>query len=285
MLYPFTQIKDGAIGKRAPLIVLNLACKYITADIQKWIEERGIPLSSEMPLLFSYPDVLLPCLPKDVNKERFFNNLTDLLYCYWSVLQGMRFMGEKGMPMRAFKRSWNLDAFAEQMSIQQGIPKEEVLKNVSVGLEPDIMLVKWYADSTIAKLRALWDKMLPWVAEVYFGIKPSGTTKWGSRTRGRVGDFYKQIVDQTPQSDPLKPLLEALGQMFIDISSLKELRDNDLHRVSTRVIEVFGKPGSDMDMLTLWMIIDEEVKRATEGLVACFGVILARDEAINSEGA
>ncbi|MCL5961540.1 MAG: hypothetical protein M1358_19880 [Chloroflexi bacterium] len=213
-----------------------------------------------------------------MNKERFFNNLVDILYCYWSVQRGMAFLLESGLANEAAGRRFRHDSFIDLIAASEGTSPEEVREHSERGLNPQMMDAKWYADATIAKARALWDKSLMWLSRDYYCAKLY-KDNWGDRDGGRIGELLSKVASRLSYGLE-RTLLGVFISMCCDIEDLRRFRDNDLHKVSPRITEALGREDKDMDMLSLLNMLDHEIGKCSEGLIACFAVVLAGGEKI-----
>jgi hypothetical protein len=75
---------------------------------------------------------------------------------------------------------------------------------------------------------------------------------------------------------PEKDFLAAFLEMCGELRELREYRDNDLHQTSPRIAEAQGRHDREINMQSVWELMQRELLRGTEALVACFGCIVAR---------
>ncbi len=161
-----------------------------------------------------------------------------------------------------------MERIAEHIETTFGTPRNQT-KSEDRGLSLGLMDAKWYADATITKIRALWDKSLTWLSRDFYGIELGGRS-WGERTM----KLKQKIADNTDSSIE-RSLLEAYISMCGELDDLRDYRDNDLHKISPRIKEALGRPDRDYDMLELLKFLDRETIRCLEGLMLCFAVVLA----------
>jgi hypothetical protein len=200
------------------LVDIQFRYRYLTDQALAAIEENGIPARSATAIKFSYPDVLLPCVPDNVNKDAFFEHLIDVLYCYWSIIKGFAFLHYGGLITQAERSRLNMFNFATFIERTEGVPRDQVLRDTDQGLDVRLMDAKWFADATMAKMRAFWDKIVPWLGNDYFGAKIKAD-KWGDRSKGKVGELAKNALDKLPEG-PQKALLGAFVAMCCELGEL-----------------------------------------------------------------
>lgn len=246
---------------------------FLKPEELELLEALGIPARSLAPFKFPWSDVILPGLPERVNKERFFNNLVDLMLCYWSALRGIAFLHEHGLVEEAQRSRIASDLFEQYMQEQHGISRDEVAARVTQSLSVPLMDAKWFADATIARIRALWDKALMWLGEEFYCEKIEGNN-WGDLDTGRIGQLVTKIIRKLPEGKE-RQLLTEFAHACSEIKEVRSHRDKDLHEISPRVREVLGRSDRDKDMLGLWEVLDVATAACSEGLMLCFATILA----------
>ena len=60
-----------------------------------------------------------------------------------------------------------------------------------------------------------------------------------------------------------------------EIEELRAHRNNDLHQTSPRIAEALGREDREINMLSVWNLMQRELLRCTEALLTCFGCNLA----------
>ncbi|HAF24501.1 MAG TPA: hypothetical protein DCK93_16625 [Blastocatellia bacterium] len=258
----------------SPVIRFEFQYRHLSEVALEAIEHAGIPVGTETPLKFSFPDVLGPLLPQSTNRNRFFSELVNVLNCYWGVLKGFAILSDDGYIAEAEYKRAQLDSFVNFMERTHGIPREKVLKSTGLGLETRMLNAKWFADATMVKMRSVWDKMLRWLSYGYYGVELT-SDKWGSIDKGKVGQFNRQVVAQI-NDGPERELASRFVRMACELNELREYRDNDLHYTSPRILEALGRPGEDEDMFSLFLSLCRELVRVAEAMVVCFACMLAR---------
>ncbi|MCL4534969.1 MAG: hypothetical protein M1370_07385 [Bacteroidetes bacterium] len=261
----------GPPDARPPGVVipLELRSRHLNNDVLSALELCGIPARREAPFLFSYPDVLLPCLPERVNRAKFFSHLTDIMYCYWAVHTGVLFLCLSNVPQKAAESRATQDQLVGLIMQKYGTAREDVERDIGARINTDLMMAKWFVDATVVKIRALWDKMLVWLGQDYFGLR-FRSEKWGKKIGQLVADVAGPMEDGAE-----KQLLDTFVALCCELDILKEYRDNDLHNVSPRLAEVLGRSGKHKDALELWDMVLLETGRCMEALTTCFAIILA----------
>lgn len=259
-----------------PLLTIGFRHRYLTEAGVKYLESTGIPAGSQTPLKFSYPDVLLPHVTESVNKERLFNNLVDLLYGYWSVSRGFKFIVDNKFIEAAEAEEERSEEFIRFISESHGLTREEVLLDLDRGLNPHLLIAKWFADVTIAKLRSMWDKSITWIGRDYYGVTISAKSL-GDLSSGRIGQLRAGALDRLSEGFE-RQFLTAFIAMCCEISELRTYRDNDLHQISPRVPGALGREDADVELAEVFRMMLRELIRITEALLAMFGAIVAQGD-------
>ena len=185
------------------------------------------------------------------------------------MLKGFQFFKEGG-----FDNAARLTAAAVEFTLgsimrEQNLEVEQALSRVDAGLNPQVMLGKWYADASIVKLRAIWDKALNLIGNDYFGTNVAGR-KWETRV-GKLSTFHDQ-VDNAVQRD----MLGAFLSLCQELGELRQYRDSDVHQISPRVPGGLGRIDRGRDLVGVWDLMQVELGRVTEALLACFGCVVTR---------
>jgi hypothetical protein len=175
-----------------------------------------------------------------------------------------------GYPEAARESAQRQRAMLDVVARQQGVSRLRAREMVQASMDTNLMRGKWYADNVLVRERALWDKMLKLLGRDFYGVELR-QKEWPDRVNRLSRDAFEPMV-AGPEKDFLKAFLEMCGEL----SDLREYRDNDLHQTSPRIAEALGRADREINMQSVWDLMQRELLRCTEALLACFGCILAK---------
>lgn len=234
---------------------------YADKDMLCILAESGLPVLSPTPFMFDYVQVLGPCLPSHAKPDRFFNAVLDMMLREWSLWFGRKaFMDTFGGVA-----SWQetADEILKRKAREDGV---EILRGRSMALW--VPAAKWFVDSTIFRLRAIWDVMLVFMSEHVLGFQLHSKTL--EKKRAELG--------RKASSKSLTKVQRCLVDIFLnmtgDIDWLKDYRDAELHRIGRRFLGALEHEKTSEYVWDAWTRAIEEHNRAREGLVVVLGTVV-----------
>lgn len=244
--------------------------KLTTEDLD-FLEARSLHPREAIPLSFEYV-LLEPHLPTSVDKERFFSNLSDILYNEWAINQGRRYFVGFGFEERT-------QQFAEHRKLLiAGL--EQLGENISDYMYTDhahvdywLMRAKWFTDDSVFRIRAQWDKLLRFLATNYFGVQLNRM-----KLRARINEFTRKTkgkIHSEEQERFVNLLMESLSELLPDTHPLKQYRDAELHLTGKRAIGAFEHEETKETVYDYWRMVVEEHNKVREALMIVFAVILS----------
>jgi len=242
------------------------------------LEVAGLKPDGDFPLAFDYERILGPHLPAEVNQERFFMCLVDLLYNEWAINEGKRYWRRLDQRMRNY---WDKpDPWLPMWGTKdKGQPvlvsAEAVQRHANKKVWGAALRAKWCIDTCMVRLVALWDKLVgPFLLESYFGDNP----------RKKFGSMLRALQTKTRAGAPCNQTqvgfinsLCALAQPTLaeNVNSLRSYRHNELHKIGPRVLGAFEHKKTTEYVRDYWKRVNDEHNRVREAMMCAFGIVLA----------
>jgi hypothetical protein len=162
-------VQNPGATKNVPLLGIEFEYQHVSDIAIYYLQSKGIPARGNAPFDSKYPEVLAPVMPVSVNRERFFNNLVDVLYCFWSIEMGFHLFMRGGHPEAARESAQRQRAMLDVVARQQGVSGLRAREMVQASMDTNLMRGKWYFDNVLVRERALWDKMLKLLGRDFYG--------------------------------------------------------------------------------------------------------------------
>jgi len=244
--------------------------KLTTKDLD-FLEANGLHPRDAVPLSFEYV-LLEPYLPTSVDKERFFSNLSDILYNEWAINQGRRYFVGFGFEERTKQFAEHRKLFIAGLE-QLGEKVSDYIYTDPADQEYWLMRAKWFTDDCVFRIRAQWDKLLRFLAVNYFGIQMNAM-----KLRARINEFTRKTkgkVRSGEQERFVNLFMEALSQLVPNTQPLKQYRDAELHLTGKRAIGAFEHEETTETVYDYWRMVVEQHNTVREALMIVFAIILS----------
>ena len=254
-------------------VPISSAIEYskLTAEDLDFLEASRLHPREAIPLSFEYV-LLEPHLPTSVDKERFFSNLSDILYNEWAINQGRRYFVGFGFEERTRQFAEDRKLFMAALE-QLGERISDCFYTDPAKQEYWVMRAKWFTDDCVFRIRAQWDKLLRFLATNYFGIQLNTM-----KLRARIKEFTRKTEDNVHSEEQerfVNLFMESLSELLPDRHPLRQYRDAELHLTGKRAIGAFEHEKTKETVYDYWRMVVEEHNKVREALMIVFAVILS----------
>lgn len=244
------------IVKEAPV-----SYKYLDEKVLTSLDNRGIPASSSLPFAASWYAIIEALRENNPHAASW---IVTLIYSEWGFMYWFAQIERVGLKKELLSKL-KFQSFADDQ-----FGKEQI---ASIGTSPVDIVIKWWLDDIILKLRALWDKLPYAIAE---SSNPRLELK-GNRHNARLNELEENKAKLSLEGEAVT-LFERLISEMRDIEYIKKHRDSELHKHAKPYAEVFGLYGRHEALVEVWEKLGDELNRCREALIGTIYLILLRNE-------
>lgn len=232
--------------------------KYLGENFLYYLERLGIPARSKLPFAASWLAIVKGFHSTNPHVAAW---LATLLYSEWCFMYWFRETSRGGFSSELSRR----------IALCTAVETISGNKITSVGISPQDLVIKWWLDELVLRIRAVWDKIPYAIGDT--NIPPIELK--GAKHSARINELVQRrdLIDLWPVGEEV---FDHLLSEMKDIDYVKKHRDAEVHRHTKPYAEVFGVYGTHESLSIVWDRLGLEINRCREAIMATIGILLRK---------